>query len=259
MKFFSSFYIIILLLLFSITGCSQKQIKPTSEARHKATMKSYHVLGKRYYPNYVSMNQVQYGVSSWYGPNFHGKYTSNGEVYNMYARTAAHKTWPMDTMVRVSNLQNGKSTVVRITDRGPFVKGRIIDCSYTAGKEIGLDKMGIAKVKIEVVGFFGKKPLAKKPSITKPLIKKKKIYAKTQKSMSSFGIQVGSFSNNKGAQKYKQHYARKYPKHRTLIKRIANEEGIMTFRVWLMGFSSETEARVFKENNDLYGMFIVRN
>jgi rare lipoprotein A len=239
-----------------MTGCSQKlfnKTKHTSEARHKATMKSYKVLGKRYYPSYVSMGQVQNGISSWYGPNFHGKYTSNGEVYNMHARTAAHKTWPMDTMVRVSNLENGKSTVVRINDRGPFVEGRIIDCSYTAGKEIGLDKMGIAKVKVEVVGFVGKRHTAK------TIVKKKKTYIKKQDNLSTFGIQVGSFSYYEGAKKYKQHYARKYPNYRLIIKRIPNEEGIMTFRVWLMGFSSEAEARHFKENNDLYGMFIVRN
>jgi rare lipoprotein A len=74
----------------------------------------------------------------------------------MHARTAAHKTLPMGTMVKVTNIQNGKSTVVRINDRGPFVKGRIIDCSYAAGKELGLDRLGIAKVEIEVLGYHGK-------------------------------------------------------------------------------------------------------
>ena len=141
---------------FMTTGCSEKiapgATKHTSAARHKATMRSYRVLGKQYHPTYVEVGQVMNGISSWYGPNFHGKYTSNGEVYDMHARTAAHKTWPMDTMVKVSNLQNGKSTIVRINDRGPFVKGRVIDCSYAAGKEIGLDRLGIAKVSVEVIG-----------------------------------------------------------------------------------------------------------
>ncbi len=158
--------LLILILAASalFTGCSQKRevakepgaTKYTSAARHRATMRSYKVLGKRYHPTYVEVGQVMHGISSWYGPNFHGKCTSNGEVYDMHARTAAHKTWPMDTMVRVKNLENGKSTIVRINDRGPFVRGRIIDCSYTAGKEIGLDNMGIAKVSVEVLGFAGK-------------------------------------------------------------------------------------------------------
>jgi len=136
-----------LLLVFS--GCSQKKAgfsrtKYTSVARHKATMRSYRVKGKVYKPTYVSVHDTMRGISSWYGPNFHGKQTSNGERYNMHAMTAAHKTWPMDTMVRVDNLKNGKSVVVRINDRGPFVSGRVIDCSYAAGKAIGLDKTGIA-------------------------------------------------------------------------------------------------------------------
>ena len=81
---------------FMMTGCSEKiepgATKYTSAARHKATMRSYRVLGKQYHPTYVEVGQVMKGISSWYGPNFHGKYTSNGEVYNMHARTAAHKT-----------------------------------------------------------------------------------------------------------------------------------------------------------------------
>ncbi len=154
----------ILLFMLSMTGCSQryrgviKATKYTSAARHRATMKPYKIRGKRYYPRSARVGKVVRGISSWYGPNFHGKYTSNGERYNMYKRTAAHKTWPMDTMVKVTNLENGKSTIVRINDRGPFVRGRIIDCSYIAGKELGLDKMGIAKVSIKALGFAGEVP-----------------------------------------------------------------------------------------------------
>ena len=135
----SSLFLLIIALFLSgmvITGCSSKHgvknpsaTKYTSKARHRSTMRSYRVHGRSYSPTYVKVGQVMKGISSWYGPNFHGKQTSNGERYNMHARTAAHKTWPMDTMVKVNNLQNGKSTIVRINDRGPFVRGRIIDCS----------------------------------------------------------------------------------------------------------------------------------
>lgn len=260
MKNLSFLYICSFFLILSISGCSQKihsakKTKYTSEARHKATMKSYNVLGKRYHPTFVSVGQVQRGISSWYGPNFHGKHTSNGEVYDMHARTAAHKTWPMDTMVRVSNLQNGKSTVVRINDRGPFVAGRIIDCSYKAGKEIGLDKMGIAKVKVEVLGFAGKVNPARQMAKHRQNNRAKQIRIK----LSNFGLQVGSFSRYEGAQKYKQLYNHTYKKHHLIIKNLPNKEGIISYRVWLMGFGSEQEARDFKDNNDLYGSFIVRN
>ena len=91
------------------------------------------------------------GISSWYSSKLQGKKTSSGEKYDIHAKTAAHKTLPMQTKVKVINLENGKSTIVRINDRGPFIPGRIIDCSYAAAKEIGLVRMGIAKVQIEVL------------------------------------------------------------------------------------------------------------
>ena len=102
---------------------------------------------------------VQVGYASWYGPRFHGRRTASGEIYDMNALTAAHKTLPFGTLVRVTNLQNGKSVVVRINDRGPYVKGRIIDLSAAAAKKIGLDKSGVAKVKLEIIGY---EPVVKK-------------------------------------------------------------------------------------------------
>ena len=241
-----------------MTGCSGKRkgaVKPTkhtSAARHKATMRSYNVRGKRYRPTYVEVGQVMQGISSWYGPNFHGKYTSNGEVYNMHARTAAHKTWPMDTMVRVKNVQNGKSTVVRINDRGPFVRGRIIDCSYKAGKEIGLDRMGIAKVKIEVVGFAGK------VHSSAAIARSKRTRTQTRIRLSNFGVQVGAFRRYAGAQIYKRKYAGYHRRYKPVIKKFSDVYGAPLYRVWLMGFGSEQEARDFKNSNDLAGAFIVR-
>ncbi len=240
------------------TGCSQKRqeckaTKYTSLARQKATMRPYEVLGKRYNPTFVEVGQVMHGISSWYGPNFHGKCTSNGEVYDMHARTAAHKTWPIYTMVKVKNLENGKSTIVRINDRGPFVKGRIIDCSYTAGKELGLDRMGIAKVSVKVVGFAGKVE-------SEAAIARQK-REKTQKRivLSDFGVQVGAFRRYEGAKVYQRKYSAMYRRYNTIIRRFDDIDGAPLYRVWLMGFRSEDEARDFKANNDLEGAFIVRN
>ena len=218
-------------------------------------MKCYTVRGKRYNPTYVKVGQVMKGVSSWYGPNFHGKRTSNGEVYNMHARTAAHKTWPMDTMVKVNNLQNGKSTIVRINDRGPFVRGRIIDCSYKAGKEIGLDRMGVAKVSIQVVGFAGKVQSAE------TIAKRKKSKTETRVMLSNFGVQVGAFKRREGAEVTRKLFASMYTKYKPVIKKFDNVDGSgePLYRVWLMGFGSEQEARDFKDCNNLEGAFIVRN
>jgi len=94
---------------------------------------------------------TQVGIASWYGPKFHGRKTASGQVYDMYGKTAAHKTLPFGSVVRVTDLKTGKNTIVIINDRGPFVEGRIIDLSLGAAQEIGLDKNGLARVKIEVL------------------------------------------------------------------------------------------------------------
>jgi len=95
---------------------------------------------------------TEQGNASWYGDPFNGRRASNGEIYDMYKLTAAHRTLPFDTRVRVTNLNNGKSTTVRITDRGPFVEGRIIDLSLAAAREIDLVGPGVAPVRVEVLG-----------------------------------------------------------------------------------------------------------
>ena len=91
------------------------------------------------------------GVASWYGPRFHGRTTANGERYNMLGLTAAHRTLPFGTYVRVTNLANGRDLVVRINDRGPFVKGRILDLSYTAAKILDISKTGTMQVKLKIL------------------------------------------------------------------------------------------------------------
>tara|TARA_B100001964_G_scaffold235814_1_gene296537 strand:- start:1037 stop:1492 length:456 start_codon:yes stop_codon:yes gene_type:complete len=91
------------------------------------------------------------GVTSFYAEDFHGKVTANGETYDMYGLTAAHKTLPFNTLIRVTNMDNKKSVVLRVNDRGPYAKGRILDCSYGAAVKLGFIGNGIAKVKIEVM------------------------------------------------------------------------------------------------------------
>lgn len=95
---------------------------------------------------------VQYGIASWYGPDFHGKQTSSGEIYDMYQLTCAHNTLPLGTMVIVTNLENGRSLEVKVNDRGPFTKDRIIDLSYAAASILGVYEKGTAWVKVETIG-----------------------------------------------------------------------------------------------------------
>jgi rare lipoprotein A len=111
----------------------------------------YDVFGKRYYVLSSSSAYVERGVASWYGPGFHKVRTSTGEIYDMYGMTAAHKTLPLPAYVRVTNLQNGRSIVVRVNDRGPFVGNRIIDLSYTAASRLDMLRSGTAMVEVRAL------------------------------------------------------------------------------------------------------------
>jgi rare lipoprotein A len=142
--------------LLLVNACAAKKpelAKPTDERKVKPSQRPYTVLGQRYEPLATHEGFVQTGVASWYGPDFHGKTTSNGERYDMYAMTAAHKTLPLGVFVKVENKENGKEAVVRVNDRGPFVKGRIIDLSYAAAKKLGVDVHGTAAVRVEALGY----------------------------------------------------------------------------------------------------------
>lgn len=126
--------------------------KPKPEAYSRGgNPKSYEVFGKRYYtlPSHIGYEET--GTASWYGTKFHGRKTSNGETYNVYGMTAAHKSLPLPTFAEVTNLENGKKIVVRVNDRGPFVDDRLIDLSYAAAKKLGFHKQGTAKVKVRAI------------------------------------------------------------------------------------------------------------
>src|SRR6056297_1218508 len=112
---------------------------------------SYVVFGHRYHVLDSAIGYDERGIASWYGPNFHGKLTSSGMTYNMYAMTAASKVLPLCTWVKVSNLESGKSAIVQVTDRGPFVRNRIIDLSYSAAKALGVVHNGTALVEVQAI------------------------------------------------------------------------------------------------------------
>ncbi|HKQ30277.1 MAG TPA: septal ring lytic transglycosylase RlpA family protein [Burkholderiales bacterium] len=125
---------------------------PKSEPRSKSGNKPYQVFGVNYVPLADASGYRERGVASWYGKKFHGRRTSSGEPYDMYAMTAAHKTLPLPSYVRVRNLENGRSAIVRVNDRGPFLNNRIIDLSYAAAAKLNIIGRGTGVVEIEVVG-----------------------------------------------------------------------------------------------------------
>ena len=192
-----------LLILFCLVSCAREKYyyKVVPPKRPKTIVlpeiekgkipESYVVNGERYYLLPDSYGFVQYGKASWYGKKFHGRPTACGEIYNMYEKSAAHKTLPINTYVKVVNLSNQKHTIVRINDRGPFVKGRIIDLSYAAAKEIGLIGPGVADVKIEALGREVKKIGSKAGS--KTLVEFQDIET------GEFTIQVGAFQKRDNA------------------------------------------------------------
>lgn len=197
MKRFISF-----LLIIGIFGCagSKEQIRVSSYKKPAIVLpktmdgrvpQSYSVNGAVYYPLLSGEGFVQEGMASWYGKDFHGKKTSNGEIYNMYGKTAAHKTLPFGTYVRVENLSSLKEVIVRINDRGPFVTGRIIDLSYGAGRQIGLVGPGVAKVRL--VALSRKIGRIKSGNEYVPLVEA----ADFRKG--EFTIQVGAFENKDNA------------------------------------------------------------
>jgi len=118
---------------------------------YKKLGKPYTIAGVTYVPRHEP-DYEESGIASWYGDNFHGKKTANGELYDMNALTAAHRTLPLPSMVSVTNVRNGKVVIVRINDRGPFTKGRIIDVSARVAKELGFDQIGLTQVRVKYLG-----------------------------------------------------------------------------------------------------------
>lgn len=161
-------FFLVCLALSALTGCPGKQRleggtepTPTSSSRtaqrqtgvtRPAGTRPYTVMGQTYYPMLSSQGYSEEGVASWYGKDFHGKKTANGETYDMHGMTAAHKLLPFGTQLRVTNLDNNRSIVVRVNDRGPFVASRVIDLTRKGAEDLDMIGPGTARVRLESVG-----------------------------------------------------------------------------------------------------------
>ena len=171
----------------------------------------YQIMGKWYYPK-EDYNYSEIGTASWYGDDFHAKRTANGEKYDMNTLTAAHRTLPLPSIVRVTNLENGRSLVLRVNDRGPYAKERIIDISKRGAQLLGYQTKGTAKVKVEIMADESKalknallsqnsiveNPVTKLSSGTQPIEKVKSVVPQT------LYIQAGSFRQRDLAQNFEQ-------------------------------------------------------
>jgi rare lipoprotein A len=197
-----------LIPLFFITSCH------VSGSRPPGTQSSYVINNKRYYPIPSADGYSEEGIASWYGGKFHGRKTSNGEIYDMHAMTAAHKTLPMNTILLVRNLENGKETTVRINDRGPFVRGRIVDLSYSAAKEIGITHQGITRVQAIALGEEAVKKSGKAPTLVHRNL-----------SVGEFYVQIGAFSQKRNAARLQKRFAD--AGHTTVIQEYSGPESIL--------------------------------
>ncbi|MFK8051553.1 MAG: septal ring lytic transglycosylase RlpA family protein [Woeseiaceae bacterium] len=150
----------------------------------------YDVYGQRYYVMQDARGYKEQGVASWYGKKFHGRLTSSGEVYDMHAVSAAHKTLPLPTWVRVTNLANNKSVVLRVNDRGPFVDDRLIDLSYAAARELDLINAGTGRVEVEAINFAPSDSQPTEPQAANPIY-----------------MQIGAFSDRDNALRLKNRAA----------------------------------------------------
>ena len=152
----------VLLVCWLLSACASSPVETqpipdreaiiTPERTRAGNPPEYEIAGERYYVQDSSADYRERGVASWYGEAFHGRSTSNGETYDMYALSAAHKTLPIPTWVEVTRLDNGQRIIVRINDRGPFVDGRIIDLSYAAARELDMVDAGTARVEVRALG-----------------------------------------------------------------------------------------------------------
>jgi len=186
------------LLMAFVLSCA-RDVPPPKKPPHYP--KPYRVFGKWYQPIPDATGFREKGIASWYGSDFHGRKTSNGEIYNMYAMTAAHKTLPLGTHVRVRNLSNQREMLVRINDRGPFVRGRVIDLSYTGAKKIGIVGPGTAPVEVVALGVSA--PGGKQGDSPRAFVPVD-IYA------GNFTIQVGAFSRHENADRLKKRLEQNY-------------------------------------------------
>lgn len=186
---------------------------PKVEKIKTSTNKPYTVFGKKYVPVTQDIPMRQTGVASWYGKQFHGNKTSTGEIYDMYKMTAAHPTMPLPSYARVTNLDNGRSVIVRVNDRGPFLHSRVIDLSYAAATELGYAKKGTANVEVvrltnaDIQSGRWKNPSASKQNTQKsPTAPTQSQLDKVYSSASTgWSVQLAVFSNAANAEAYVAH------------------------------------------------------
>lgn len=261
------FNFLILMLLLSISyGCGSKKYSPPGRAPAKthlstiakkkapgtpATQRPYVIKGITYYPIPSAEGYIERGKASWYGKPFHGRRTANGEIYNMYGDTAAHKTLPMHTMLLVRNLENGRTATVRINDRGPFVRERIVDLTYTKAAALGIVRNGTAEVEIIALEQRDAEPTPRPrptkagnatPPPAKPQVQ--------DFDKGNFYVQVGAFEKVENARILAEAFSRR---GRDVIIQQYPAAGMNLYRVMIFAGTSLTRAKMYQQQLETEG------
>jgi rare lipoprotein A len=223
---------------------------PKNEPLHRYANRPYIALGKTYTPLTSTGNFKQRGTASWYGKKFHGQRTSSGEVYDMFAMTAAHPTLPIPSYVRVTNLANQKSVIVRVNDRGPFLHERAIDVSYTAAHKLGIIGAGSGEVEVESLAASAEPtpvavsaPVPDKPlesSAPPPVAVAPVALASLESSETSVYLQLGAFKSQEGAESFMERMRSELGSLGKQFKMSA-KDGLV--RVHIGPYGSQSEAR----------------
>jgi rare lipoprotein A len=215
---------------------------PAMAKKTERKERPYAVDGKWYFPTPSVEGYKEKGVCSWYGPDFHGKSTSSGERYDMHGPTAAHRTLPYNTQVRVRNLANNKEILVRINDRGPFMKDRILDLSYQSAKDLGLIGPGTAWVELEALGIL--------EEFEENGQKLARLVQQVDFQQGDFTLQVGAFKERQNAQRLRERLLSEYD--RVEITE-TNRSGEKFFRVRVNSYSQLQDALRLQKDLELKG------
>jgi len=232
--FRSLIYLAFILILASCGGHTTRVIDTPETRELKGWQKPYEVDGQRYLPLRDHQGFQQRGVASWYGRKFHGRKTSNGEVYDMYGMSAAHKTLPMGVFVKVTHLGTNRHVIVRVNDRGPFVAGRIVDLSYGAAQQLGIVDSGTAQVNLQALGYQLNDQSKRATSST----------PKNYDSI-SFAVQIGAFSTSDSAYRLAAKMRSDYGK---AVVSTATIRGQQIYRVRVGTFNSLEQAEAAAHN-----------
>ncbi len=204
---------------------------PKAEPLRQANMQPYVALGKQFKPMTELTRYKKRGVASWYGRRYHGNNTASGEVYDMYAMTAAHPTLPLPSYARVTNLENGKSVIVRLNDRGPFLSDRLIDLSYTAAYKLGILAGGSGRVEVEsIVPDDSAALAAAKPSVAQPLEDNDAVY-----------LQLGAFGSPDNAHNFLTQVQKKLPSLKDTVS-ITKNKGL--YKIHAGPYPDHTVAKI---------------